>query len=172
MTQAAAMAQDVALKIVARKDITILLWLHTEADPTSEYWDVAVEQLRKLRETVPVERMRSLVITDGGAPNLAQRKQVFTDIVPGIRTSVVTPSLNNPIKRGVATAISWINPAFRAVGPAQIVTALEHLEIKDLFISLWPEFVRMQELMPPVKALDMVAQQMGFSAPPRRAVAG
>ncbi|PRQ05275.1 hypothetical protein ENSA5_03940 [Enhygromyxa salina] len=76
--------------------------------------------------------IRTLAISDGGAPNALQRQELFTTLLEGkAKSAVVTSVLTNRLKRGIATAIFWLNPNFRAYPPDQFDNALAHLEVSD-----------------------------------------
>jgi hypothetical protein len=76
----------------------LILWLHTEVDPPQEEWDGALAEYQDVLRRRGSADFRSLVVSDGAAPNLNQRSQLH-DLQEGltVKSSVVTPVLSNPI---------------------------------------------------------------------------
>jgi hypothetical protein len=74
----------------------------------------------------------------------------MTELFRGRATKlgVITNSLENPIKRGVATAITWLNPSFRAVMPAKWRELLGHLDLEPHVDELLLEFDELQKQLP------------------------
>jgi hypothetical protein len=146
----AAMVEEVYVTIEIG-GLGVILSLHTSVNPTPESWlrylDVLRAVLKEHRGNV--DELRSLVISDGGAPNAAQRKQVM-DVVHGKpnKIGVITNSLDNPLKRGVATALTWLNPAFRAVLPARWSEIFAHLDLHQHVDEVFLEFDAMQGKLP------------------------
>jgi hypothetical protein len=118
-----------AFRIVDRK-FPVGLWLHTEAAPPDNEWKVACQQVRTVSDR---SRMRMLIVTDGGAPNMLQRTELNVGVFDGkgFKSVALTTQLANPIKRGLARAVTWTNPSFKALGPMQWHEALEHLDLGD-----------------------------------------
>ncbi|HKY37779.1 MAG TPA: hypothetical protein VJN18_17675 [Polyangiaceae bacterium] len=107
-----------------------LVWLHPVSDPSPTEWDACMARIEQLKVELQgdLDRFRTLVVSDGGAPNAQQRTRLFSDLMEGrTRTAVVTCSLGNPIKRGIAATICWLNPEFRAFDPDQAAQAWEHI---------------------------------------------
>src|SRR5687767_13691586 len=108
--------------ILKLSEMHLCLWLHPKEDPAQGEWLAAIRRMEAIKASgIPVERMRNLVISDGGAPSTVQRKQLAA-IWDGqhVKSAVLTTVLSNPIKRGVATAIAWINPQFGFYRPEQV----------------------------------------------------
>jgi hypothetical protein len=131
--------------------MAVVLSLHTTVDPTQEDWSGYLDVLKRVLKDHDddIGKMRNLVITDGGAPNATQRKKM-TELFRGRATKlgVITNSLENPIKRGVATAITWLNPSFRAVMPAKWRELLGHLDLEPHVDELLLEFDELQKQLP------------------------
>ena len=97
-------------------------------DPTDQEWDTYIRFLRQ--NVVPGVTPRSLVITDGGGPNSAQRTKL-TELVAEhageIKIAVVTSSA---VVRGIFTAMSWFATfTYRAFTPQQLDEALVFLDV-------------------------------------------
>jgi hypothetical protein len=136
------------------REKAVVVWLHTNVDPLPEEWKAGIDITVALMRKNGIENMRSFVVSDGGAPNSAQRRQL-AEAFGGRphKLVVVTNSLTNPVKRGVATAISWINPAFKAVGPAMWHDALRHVDLEGELDALLLVLRRLQEDLPSVATL-------------------
>jgi len=129
------MREELATSLFSHPEFLVVLWLHTELDPPDGQWSAAVERLASARRSkgVALDCVRTLVISDGGSPSAAQRVQVMRDLHEGqpSRVAVVTLSLSSPVKRGVATALSWINPSVRFFQPARFQDALLYLDLVE-----------------------------------------
>jgi hypothetical protein len=136
----------------------VFVWLHTENDPADEEWDAAFEVMNRSRrrEGVPMADVRSLVISDGGAPGGLQRARLGHEFP--VKSSVITTVLSNPVKRGIATALSWVNPRFFFGAPKDAIRALEHLDLADQWEGLGAVFLDMQKKLPRIHALELVEQ--------------
>lgn len=97
-------------------------------DPTDHEWDSYIRFLRE--NLVPGVAPRSLVITDGGGPNSAQRTrltELISEHAGEIKIAVVTSSA---VVRGIFTAMSWFATFnYRAFSPAQLDEALAFLDV-------------------------------------------
>ena len=106
--------------------------VHNELTPSDEDWRSWVAFNH---ENVAEEGLvgRYLIVSDGGAPTAAQRRMLHETMAAPlkkdptfIRTAVVTPST---FVRGVVTAMSWLDPIFRAFSPKDIASAYKYLGI-------------------------------------------
>ena len=121
---------NVGMDIVRLGSHVDLVWLHPASDPPPPEWDACMTRIEQLKVDLQgdLDRIRVLVVSDGGAPSAKQRTRLFSDLMEGrSRSAVVTCSLGNPIKRGIAATISWLNPEFRAFDPDQAEQAFEHI---------------------------------------------
>jgi hypothetical protein len=157
---------EMAMTIVEYQGLTLSLWLHTAKDPPQPEWHDAITRIAARNQEM--SKWRSLVISDGGAPNSQQRAELaeLHGNAP-MKLAVITTSLANPVKRGIASAIMWFNPGMRAVGPEQTLKALAHLDLLDAFAELSPHYTRMQQRLPPVATLETVRDIMRRRASPR-----
>jgi hypothetical protein len=149
---------EVAISGVRIGQLLVFVWLHTKNDPSDEEWDRAFDSMTaaRRREGVPLTDVRSLVITDGGAPGGVQRARIGRELP--IKLSVITTVLENPIKLGIATALSWGNPRFFFGGPKDAMRAAEHVDLADQWDVLWPVFVEMQRTLPRIQTLELLAE--------------
>ncbi|MEZ4307331.1 MAG: hypothetical protein R3F14_04710 [Polyangiaceae bacterium] len=90
--------------------------------PTDAEWHTYVEAVKaEEHRGLDLTEMRTLVITDGGGPNAAQRKMV-NDVLRGRTTRVATVS-GSPFFRGIVTALTWFNPEMRLYSPDKVTSA-------------------------------------------------
>jgi hypothetical protein len=138
--------------------LDVFLLLHTDKDPQTPEWQSYIDlQIQSLKKTGgDITKCRTFVITDGGAPNAKQRQQL-ADAFGGSPTkfAVISHSLSNPIKRGIVTAFTWVNPSFKAVMPEQWAEALKHLGLENYLQQILLEFGRLQSRVAPNKSLAL-----------------
>lgn len=156
--------KDGASEIVEVKGLWVHLWLHGETNPTAELWEGGLEHARRvmLARHAILRNYRGLVFSDGGAPNAKQREQLARGLLGGVpvRSSVVTNVLDNPVKRGVATALQWLNPLIRFYTSADVVQALAHIGLEDAWHDLLSHLHALQVGVVPVRALRDAEQVM------------
>lgn len=153
---------NMAMSIITCGELDVTVWLHTAEDPDQALWTEATKRVAELKQKRrgDVSKIRTLAVSDGGAPNSVQRGQLYSDVLGGNTLSaVVTTVLSNRFKRGIATAISWLNPSFRAFQPEEFEHALEHLGLKGHVSTLLAELRRLQKQLPPVKTFEMLETQ-------------
>lgn len=139
-----------------------MLWLHTQEDPPQAQWEAGLKRVVAAKEKVKgdLSRFRALAVSDGGAPNSLQRKQIFVDVFESsVKAAVVTKVLADRLKRGIVTAISWINPTFRGFQPEQFDQALAHLDLQQFRSELMVELKRLQDGIVHVESLSQILAQ-------------
>ena len=143
-------------------DFTVSLWLHTAQDPPKDEFAAAIEEIAARRFTP--KQLRNLVVTDGGAPDTAQRKLLIEHAWHNqpMKLAVVTTVLDNPIKRGVATALSWLNPNIHFFRPELFPSALAHVDLAPYGREVWDAFAELQAQMRPIANLTMIGETMGY----------
>ncbi len=100
--------------------------VHSEREPLDEEWS---RYVASAREYLPLLDQRILVISGGGAPNAAQRRQLVTLLEGGLApTAILTGSW---LMRGAGTAVSWFNPSLRVFGLDGLAQAMDHLQLND-----------------------------------------
>lgn len=137
--------------------LLVFLWLHTKNDPPEEEWDRSFDFVMSVRKKtgVPLPDMRGFVISDGGAPGGVQRARIARELP--IKSSVITIALSHPVKRGIATALSWVNPRFFFTSPSGATRAADHLDLGDQWDVVWPGFLELQKALPRNETLAQVA---------------
>jgi hypothetical protein len=145
------------ISIVECGEYRVVVWLHTTEDPSAELWAAALQKIAVVTEELgDLSKLFSFALTDGGAPNAEQRRSLFTELLKGeVKSAVVTTVLSNPIKRGIATALLWLNPNFRAFSPLQFSQALDHLGLQKYKSELLDSFDKMQAELPPIMTLRL-----------------
>lgn len=100
--------------------------VHSERAPLDEEWS---RYVASAREYLPLVEQRILVISAGGAPNAAQRRQLVTLLEGALApTAILTGSW---LMRGAGTAVSWFNPSLRVFGLDGLAQAMDHLQLND-----------------------------------------
>jgi hypothetical protein len=117
----------------------IMVVVHNAKPPTDDDWRTYIDGIKSL----DLKTARSIVFTDGGAPDAEQRKAVNQALagarVPGV---VISPSA---LVRGVVTAMSWFNPGIKTFAPEQLEAAFRYLEFTPDEISrVWDKLDRLR----------------------------
>jgi hypothetical protein len=145
--------------------LSVIVVMHTAATPPLPDWARFEEEIKrhKRQSGADFQRLRSLVISDGGAPTTQQRHEMLTVIWEGrpMKGALLTNSLKNPIKRGIATALTWLNPNFKICVPTDFRGALVHLELLDGLERCWDACRRLQSEMPRLETLASIADTLG-----------
>jgi hypothetical protein len=166
---------EMAFSVEDRGSLKLVAVMHTAATPPAEEWRQFEELLRKARgpQSVFIDHLRLLVISDGGAPNTHQRHTVQNDIFGGtpVKTALLTNSLGNPIKRGIARALTWMNPSFQICAPHDLGAALRHLDLSHDFDAVWSRCVALQAQLAPVETLKTIATHVEREVPAAKKVA-
>jgi hypothetical protein len=130
-------------QLVAVGDLNVGVWLHTASDPPADEWSSSCRNVADFAKDNRGDftTFRALIVTDGGTPDALQRKELFGDALRGypVKTAVITEAIaTNALKRGIATALSWMNPNFRVFEPTDLGAALEHIGLdRARFDSIW-----------------------------------
>lgn len=160
---------DMLFTTVELRPFHLMLVLHTARDPSPSEWADYERELRRLKQLHPndMERVLTLVLSDGGAPNADQRSRFQYDLFGGraARVALLTNSLSNPVKRGIVRALSWMNTGFRAFEPTDLGGALAYLGQAELLDYVWGEFCALQARLPPVQTLMNIATHLGRETP-------
>jgi hypothetical protein len=149
---------DMAITSLRIEGLLVFVWLHTRHDPSPQEWNAAFElmDVRRAQANVTPAEIRQLVISDGGVPGGVQRARMGRDY-PCL-VSVISTMLANPIKRGVATALGWVNPKFLFCEPHELSNALQHIGLAGKWSELGPAFQELQQFLPANKTLEQVIE--------------
>jgi hypothetical protein len=158
---------EMAFTTLARGRARLVICLHTHVDPPTPEWEYMLFELSALLAAAPDARqVRMLVVTGGGGPDAMQRAQLGK-VWGGrdLRVAVIVPGLGNAAKRGMMTALSWVNPSMAFFTPEQLPQTLMHLEQSEELAIVWRELVALQARLPPVETLQRIAQANQLSDP-------
>lgn len=136
----------------------VMVFLHTARAPSSEEWAMCTQLLVRAVATGSFPRMRVLVVTDGGGPDVVMRSELQAffkkhDHFP--KTAVVTTSV---LSRGIVTAVSWFNPNIKAFAPIHFGAALDHLGVPRAAPRLLRELAEMERELGPNSCLSLVKE--------------
>ena len=153
-------------RLVPIGDYVVSLWLHNHEDPSKAFFASAIDEIAA--QNFSPAKLRNLVVTDGGAPNTAQRKLLIEGAwrKRPMKLAVVTTVLDNPLKRGVATALSWLNPNIHFFRPETFGEALGHLDLASHARQVWDAYADLQRQMQPIANLKMIGSAMGWPMHP------
>jgi hypothetical protein len=122
---------------------TLCVFVATDEPYSTHEWELYMAELRRS----PGMLLRTIVITEGGSPNAAQRKEM-ADLFKGVApyTCIVSSS---PLVRGMTTAIGWFNPNIKSVSPENMKDAFRYLEIAPFFEErVVKEIARLRQELP------------------------
>lgn len=160
---------EMAFTTLARAQARLVICVHTSVDPPLAEWEGMLRSLWSLLAEAPDTRhVRMLVLTGGGGPDAKQRaqlKEVWAE--RDIKTAVLIPGRGNALKRGLMTALSWINPAMAFFTPEQFRAALTHLDHEADLDAVWTELVVLQQQLTAVPTLDLIAKANALPLPGR-----
>jgi hypothetical protein len=121
------MGKTFAFEMIGR----VVLWVGTSQPPSRSEWDAYVDAMK--RHVATHRDACSFVWSEGTGPSTVQRKQMNeAGLPPSMPIAIILTNLQNPIARGVATAISWFLPATRLFGPGDEAAAARHLGLSEL----------------------------------------
>jgi hypothetical protein len=155
------MNTTMAMTIVPCGNCYVSLWLHTDQNPSVELWNEGMERIAEVKKKLGGDpsKVRTLAISDGGSPNAVQRNQLFIDLLEGkSKVAGVSAQLSNRLLRGVAQAIAWLNPNFRAFGPDKFNLALEHLELMEYRAEIVAALQELQKVIQPIQTMALCVQ--------------
>jgi hypothetical protein len=154
------------MKIVRVGSQDLVIWLHTAVDPSDTEWQAQFVELRHFLDSKSggSTGVRGFAVSDGGGPNAKARheinKVIFKD---GLKLGAVSNVFSNPLKRGVVTAISWLNPQFKALQPREGARILEYLDCQAHTAEVWNCLQSMQQSLPTIISLRELGDALGLS---------
>ena len=148
-------------------ELVVGAMLVSELDPPHREWDRALEDLLHYLEqhAIDTEHVRMLSITQGGSPDTRQRaglKKAFEGRHP--KVGVISAALDSPLKRGIATAIQWINPQVALFAPEQARAALTYLDLEHAAEKILEEYAALERRIRPLPVMQAVAQGLAPQA--------
>jgi hypothetical protein len=160
---------EMAFTLLVRGRVRLMICMHTAVDPPAAEWEPRMRELAMLLAATPdAKHIRMLVVTGGGGPDARQRAQLRDVWGPRqIKVAVIVPGSGNPLKRGLMTALSWINPAMAFFTPDEFRLALEHVEQPEELDAVWSEILKLQSQLAPVRTVRLIAQANELALPDR-----
>jgi hypothetical protein len=157
MLQCESPHRTLSVSLVSTGTGELVLFLHTSRAPTPAEWTDAMELLAgAIRRSGP-QRLRSLVITDGGGPDAdmrAELKALYERQRFAMPTAVVAASV---MVRSIVGAIGWFSPNIRSFSPRGLEAALRFLEVpSSARVRILGEARAMQKTLPLVACLRLV----------------
>jgi hypothetical protein len=149
-------AKNAVARSVSADGGDVMVFLHTPGAPTREEWAKCMEMLARLAATGAFPKVRVLVVTDGGGPDVVMRGELqafFKKQGHAPKTAVVTTSI---LSRGIVTAVSWFNPNIKAFAPIHFPAALEHLGLSRAAQRLLRELSEMERELVPNSCLALI----------------
>ena len=109
----------------------IFLALHTSHAPSAEEWRGWTELIEAtcIEQKWDIDSTANFVITDGGAPNTAQRTVVNTLIAQAKTLPAVAVVTSSVIVRTMLRGFSIFNPNIAVFAPQEVAKAAEHVGI-------------------------------------------
>ncbi|HEX5658921.1 MAG TPA: hypothetical protein VFX59_17120 [Polyangiales bacterium] len=112
-----------------------------------------------------LERVRLMTITDGGAPTVRQRAKISAWLAGRrMKVCVVSSAYDNPIKRGITTAVQWINPDLGFFRPTEIRQALAHVDLTSALGRIWSEYRSLETRLGPLPVMKAIGTTIGAEA--------
>jgi hypothetical protein len=133
----------------------ILIAMHNNLAPEDEAWDEYLQRGERILKELngDLSRMRVLTITDGGAPNVAQRNRLRASAGGGkIKSSVISDSM---LVRVVVAIFSVFLDGVRVYRPTDWVNAFGNLELPpERHVEMTNVLRRLRTRLGTVRSLD------------------
>lgn len=165
---------DTRLRLIHLDTLEVAVWLNATKDPLPMEW---TESCAKLASSVRAANddlsiYRIFVVSGGGSPSSAQRKELFGETLRGypVRTAVITTAmLTNPVRRAMAAVMHVLKPHYRVFEPKDVLLAVDHIGVpRAKFDPIWRTLRFLQESLPPVDTLRLIANELNLSVGPLR----
>lgn len=107
----------------------LLVVYHGRQTPTMVEWD---DYLSICCQIVEAEgQVRILIYTDGGGPDLLQRRRL-AGVIERVGSAVARTAIITDVwaVRQIVTMISWFNPEIRAFVGSDVTCAMDYLELE------------------------------------------
>jgi hypothetical protein len=99
-----------------------VVFVHGSLAPPQSEWQVVLDTYRSHPN---IQRVKTLVYTEGGAPSAGQRAELSA--VLGKAKVPVAVMTSSTIGRAAGTALSWLIPTFKVFSATDFDGALDHL---------------------------------------------
>jgi hypothetical protein len=162
------------LRLLHVDELEVAVWLATTKDPPPAEWSEACAKLARsfLTANYDPSAHRILVVSDGGSPGLAQRKELYDGVFRGhaVPTAVVTKAMTeSPVRRAMAAAMNLLKPHYRVFEPTEVLPALDHLGLaRTRLDTIWMALRILQASLPPITTMRLIAEAQGLPLEPLR----
>jgi hypothetical protein len=114
-----------------RGSLTVMVVLNARVLPSDAEWEAYVEDFSAAfqKKSADASRVYALAVSDGVAPTARQRERLAAMV--GDRPVRWVLLSTSRFARGVATALSWIKPDFKAYAPADFSRGARFLGIPE-----------------------------------------
>lgn len=150
-------------KVVLLGDVITGLMLIGSLDPMDDELAQLLDSLsaQMVQSGTMLERVRLMTITDGGAPTVRQRARIGEWLAGRhMKVSIVSRDYDNPVKRGITTAVQWINPSLGFFRPTEIHQALAHVDLTSEVPKIWSEYQALERRLGPLKVMNTVRSSL------------
>jgi hypothetical protein len=111
----------------------VVIAVHTANPPSDDEWQAYLKMILQAGKAQggDMSKIRSLVVTEGGGPNAAQRREL-TDALQKMSRWKDTPAAvvsTSPVVRGIVTVLSWFNLNIKPFSPDKIEDAFQSLHL-------------------------------------------
>lgn len=131
-----------------------LVLVHTAAPPDLHEWRAYLQEVARLLATTD-RQVHSFVVTDGGGPGAAQRKEL-ADVIEGGRGDLLTHVFTtDQFVRGIVTAFRWIARS-KAVAHAPSDFSAVCAECGVAAREVMAGLIQVQESFPPLRTLQLI----------------
>jgi hypothetical protein len=76
----------------------------------------------------------------------------------------VSSAYDNPIKRGITTAVQWINPDLGFFRPREVRQAVAHIDLGADLSRIWGEYQSLEQLLGPLPVMRAAGAAMADHA--------
>jgi hypothetical protein len=165
---------DNLLRLIQLDALQVAVWLNTTRDPPAAQWSEACAKVAASVRTGrdDVSKYRVFVVSDGGSPNSAQRRELFEEALLGhaVPTAVVTRAMaTNPVRRGIAHALALLKPHYRVFEPKETLLAIDHIGVERArFEVIWRTLRFLQGSLPTVVTLRLIGEELHLPFEPLR----
>lgn len=113
------------MNLIWRFDGRLAVAVHNASDPSNLEW---AGYLRDTLAHPKASLLRVLVVSHGGGPNGAQRKELTESLSRSVPTAFLS---NKWLARSLVNTMSWFNPQLRAFGLHEDQAAFQFLELTE-----------------------------------------
>jgi hypothetical protein len=106
----------------------VLVVVHSAQAPSASEWAAYIDTWQVFASAIAVESVRTLVFTDGGAPDAEQRARL-NNVLAGRPTPVAVLS-DSFVVRSVCSTLSMFNRGLKVFSPGRLAEAMQFLGLQ------------------------------------------